>query len=56
MFGDFVQALELGPSAAVYEARANANIELERFMEAVQDASKAIELDSSNAKAYLRKG
>jgi Flp pilus assembly protein TadD len=51
-----VQALEVEPSAAVYEARANANIELEKYMEAVQDASKAIELDSSNAKAYLRKG
>jgi hypothetical protein len=50
------QALELEPSSAVYEARSNANIELEKFMEAVQDASKAIELDSRNAKAYLRKG
>jgi Flp pilus assembly protein TadD len=25
-------------------------------MEAVQDASKAVELDPNNAKAYLRKG
>lgn len=25
-------------------------------MEAVQDASKALELDAQNAKAYLRKG
>lgn len=52
----YTQALELEPSSAVYEARSNANIELEKFMEAVQDASKAIELDSSNAKAFLRKG
>lgn len=56
MHGECLQALELEPSSAVYEARSNANIELEKFMEAVQDASKAIELDSSNAKAFLRKG
>ncbi|KAF6262019.1 hypothetical protein COO60DRAFT_1699571 [Scenedesmus sp. NREL 46B-D3] len=52
----YTQALEVEPSAAVYEARANAKIELEKYMEAVQDASKAIELDSNYAKAYLRKG
>jgi hypothetical protein len=48
--------LEAVPSADAYEARANANIKLERYMDAVQDATKALELDGQNAKAYLRKG
>lgn len=56
------QALEPGATlgdyspSGVYEARAYAHIKLQQWMEAVQDASKAIELDPSNIKAYLRKG
>lgn len=56
------QALEPGAKlgeyspSGVYEARAYAHIKLQQWMEAVQDASKAIELDPSNVKAYLRKG
>jgi Flp pilus assembly protein TadD len=57
-----LQALESGADlgeyspSGVYEARAYAHIKLQQWMEAVQDASKAVELDSNNAKAYLRKG
>jgi Flp pilus assembly protein TadD len=40
----------------LYEARASANFKRGAFMEAVQDASKAIELDATNVKAFLRKG
>lgn len=50
------QALEASPSADAYEHRAHAYIKLEKYIEAVQDATKAIELDSKNAKAHLRKG
>eukprot|EP00775_Hariotina_reticulata_P008293 gene8293-8479_t len=52
----YSRALEAAPSADAYEARANANIKVERYMDAVQDATKALELDGQNAKAYLRKG
>lgn len=57
-----MQALEPGAKlgdhapSSVYEARAYAHIKLQQWMEAVQDASKAVELDPNNAKAYLRKG
>jgi suppressor of G2 allele of SKP1 len=57
-----LQALEVGgklgdyASSGIYEARAYAHIKLQQWMEAVQDASKAVELDPNNAKAYLRKG
>lgn len=56
------QALEAGGNlgdytpSGIYEARAYAHIKLQQWMEAVQDASKAVELDANNAKAYLRKG
>lgn len=56
------QALEPGQKlgnstpAQVYESRAYANFKLSNYMEAVQDAGKAIELDPSNIKAHLRKG
>lgn len=56
------QALAAGGSlgdytpAGVYEARAYAHIKLQQWMEAVQDASKAVDLDPTNSKAYLRKG
>lgn len=48
--------IQENPSAVAYEARANAHIKLEKHVEAAEDASKAIALDPSNAKAYLRKG
>ncbi len=52
-----MQALDQSPSSApVYEARANAHLKLENYIEAVEDASKAIELDPSGWKAHLRKG
>ncbi|XP_030453871.1 protein SGT1 homolog [Syzygium oleosum] len=43
-------------SADLYADRAQAHIKLGKFTEAVSDANKAIELDPSLAKAYLRKG
>ncbi|KAK8970211.1 hypothetical protein KSP40_PGU011755 [Platanthera guangdongensis] len=53
----YSQALELDPkSADLYADRAQANIKLGNFPAAVSDANKAIELDSSMVKAYLRKG
>ncbi|KAL0905509.1 hypothetical protein M5K25_023933 [Dendrobium thyrsiflorum] len=53
----YAQALDLDPkSADLYADRAQANIKLGSFTEAVADANKAIELDSSMVKAYLRKG
>lgn len=52
-----LQALKADPSSAkVYESRAHAHLKLEQYMEAAEDASKAIELDGGLAKAYLRKG
>eukprot|EP00798_Chlamydomonas_sp_ICE-L_P001463 gene1463-32840_t len=52
----YTQALNLSPQACIYESRANAHIKLEQYLDAAEDASKAIELDPSLAKAYLRKG
>ncbi|KAM6586760.1 hypothetical protein CsatA_009365 [Cannabis sativa] len=40
----------------LYLDRAQANIKLDNFTEAVADANRAIELEPLNAKAYLRKG
>ncbi|KAL9994085.1 putative CS domain, SGS domain, HSP20-like chaperone, tetratricopeptide repeat-containing [Helianthus debilis subsp. tardiflorus] len=40
----------------LFSDRAQANIKLKNFTDAVADASKAMELDPSNPKAYLRKG
>ncbi len=52
-----VQALGLSPSSAnIYDSRAHAHLKLENCIEAVEDASKAIELDPTLSKAYLRKG
>ncbi|KAK4480725.1 hypothetical protein RD792_013807 [Penstemon davidsonii] len=52
----YSQAISLTPnSAELYVDRAQANIKLQNFTEAVADANKAIELDPSMAKAYLRK-
>ncbi|GJZ20880.1 protein SGT1 homolog B-like protein [Tanacetum coccineum] len=53
----YSQAIALDPNSShLFSDRAQANIKLNNFNEALADASKAIELDSSNAKAYLRKG
>ncbi|XP_073109095.1 protein SGT1 homolog [Elaeis guineensis] len=53
----YSQALELDPkNADLYADRAQANIKLKNFTEAVADANRAIELDPSLSKAYLRKG
>jgi suppressor of G2 allele of SKP1 len=53
----YTQAIEAGPATAeLYADRAQANIKLGSYTEAVADANKAIELDPSMHKAYLRKG
>ncbi|KAK7380390.1 hypothetical protein VNO78_32900 [Psophocarpus tetragonolobus] len=51
------QAIHLEPNKPeLYADRAQANIKLNNFTEAVADANKAIELNPSLPKAYLRKG
>nr|KYP38854.1 Suppressor of G2 allele of SKP1 isogeny [Cajanus cajan] len=51
------QAIHHEPTKAeLYADRAQANIKLNNFTEAVADANKAIELNPSLPKAYLRKG
>ncbi|GAB2221970.1 hypothetical protein Droror1_Dr00013167 [Drosera rotundifolia] len=51
------QAIDLNPNnAELFADRAQAYIKLANFTEAVADANKAIQLDPSMAKAYLRKG
>ncbi|KAF3448626.1 hypothetical protein FNV43_RR09339 [Rhamnella rubrinervis] len=53
----YSQAIHLNSkSADLFADRAQANIKLNNFTEAVADANRAIELDPSMAKAYLRKG
>ncbi|XP_021826864.1 protein SGT1 homolog isoform X2 [Prunus avium] len=53
----YTQAIALNPqNAELYSDRAQANIKSNNLTEAVSDANKAIELDSSLSKAYLRKG
>ncbi|GMN44514.1 hypothetical protein TIFTF001_013715 [Ficus carica] len=53
----YTEAIKISPKDAdLYVDRAQANIKSKNFTEAVADANRAIELDSSNAKAYLRKG
>ncbi|KAL9275071.1 SGT1-like protein, partial [Drosera capensis] len=53
----YSQAIDLNSSnAELFADRAQANIKLANFTEAVADANKAIQLDPSMAKAYLRKG
>ncbi|KAL7107025.1 hypothetical protein ACP275_06G028000 [Erythranthe tilingii] len=53
----YTQAIGLSPTTAeLFADRAQANIKLRNFTEAVADANKAIELDSTMAKTYLRKG
>ncbi|KAK6155630.1 hypothetical protein DH2020_009878 [Rehmannia glutinosa] len=53
----YTQAIALSPTnAELFADRAQANIKLRNFTDAVADANKAIELDPAMAKAYLRKG
>lgn len=53
----YSQAIAMEPTnAELFADRAQANLKLRNFTEAVADANKAIELDPSMAKAYLRKG
>ncbi|KAL5727164.1 Cochaperone protein [Ranunculus cassubicifolius] len=53
----YSQAIDVDPkNADLFADRAQANIKLHNFTEAVADANRAIQLDSSMAKAYLRKG
>ncbi|GAB4858330.1 Cochaperone protein [Ancistrocladus abbreviatus] len=53
----YSQAIDLNPnSAQLFADRAQANIKLNNFTEAIADSNRAIELDPSMAKAYFRKG
>ncbi|XAR71689.1 hypothetical protein NMG60_11018074 [Bertholletia excelsa] len=53
----YSQAIVMNPkNAELFADRAQANIKLSNFTEAVADANRAIDLDPSMAKAYLRKG
>ncbi|KAK3008268.1 hypothetical protein RJ639_014954 [Escallonia herrerae] len=52
----YSQAIAMSPNAELFADRAQANIKVNNFTEAVTDANRAIELDPSMAKAYLRKG
>jgi suppressor of G2 allele of SKP1 len=52
-----LQAIQQSPeSADLYQARAHAHIKAEEYLEAANDASKAIELDPTSVKAFLRRG
>ena len=51
------QALKESPSnPVIFESRAHAHIKAEEYMEAANDAAKAIELYPTMATAYLRRG
>ncbi|KAM3376040.1 protein SGT1 A-like [Capsicum galapagoense] len=53
----YSQAIAVAPnSPELFADRAQANIKLHNFTEAVTDANTAIELNPSTAKAYMRKG
>ncbi|OAY82117.1 Protein SGT [Ananas comosus] len=53
----YTQALDVDPgNADLLADRAQANIKLRDFTEAVADANRVIQLDPSMVKAYLRKG
>ena len=52
-----MQALAAEPqSAELYAYRAQTRLKLENFLEAVEDASKALDLNPRLSKAHLRKG
>ena len=51
------QALQASPNcASIYEARSLAALKAEDYMQSLNDAAKAIQLDPTMAKAYLRQG
>ncbi|XP_018838600.1 protein SGT1 homolog [Juglans regia] len=53
----YSQAIALNPTRAeLFADRAQANLKLNNFTEAVADANKAIEMNPLLARAYLRKG
>ncbi|MED6156479.1 Cochaperone protein [Stylosanthes scabra] len=53
----YSEAINLDPNnPLLFADRAQAHIKLQNFTEAVSDANKAIQLNPSLAKAYLRKG
>ncbi|XP_077251384.1 protein SGT1 homolog [Tasmannia lanceolata] len=53
----YSQALDMDTTNAhLFADRAQANIKLNNYTEAVADANRAVELDPSMSKAYLRKG
>lgn len=53
----YTEAINLDPiNANLFADRAQAHLKLNAFTEAVSDANKAIQLDPSLPKAYLRKG
>lgn len=53
----YSEAIRLDPNDAnLFADRAQAHIKLNAFTEAVSDANKAIQLNPSLSKAYLRKG
>ena len=52
-----LQAIDTSPhDAALYTARAQAHIQLEDWLDAINDAMHAIRLDPNIAKAHFRKG
>lgn len=52
-----MQALAAEPqNAELYANRAQTRLKLENFLEAVEDASKALDLNPRLSKAHLRKG
>ncbi|MEW5299623.1 MAG: hypothetical protein WDW36_002619 [Sanguina aurantia] len=53
----YTEAVNLDPTnSRILDARANTLIKLGQYMEASEDASKAIDLEPGFSKAYLRKG
>ncbi|KAL4204337.1 hypothetical protein AMTRI_Chr01g109260 [Amborella trichopoda] len=53
----YTKALAMEPkNADLFVKRAKANIKLNNFTDAIDDANKAIQLDPSLSKAYLQKG
>lgn len=52
----YSKAISTGAGANGYAARAQTQLRLGNYMEAAQDAGKAIELDAKMSKAHYRKG
>ena len=54
---DTAQAIDASPEdAALYSQRAQTHIKLENFIDAADDAGKAIELDPKTGRHHHRKG